>query len=64
LRCKLVVYLPHGTITARVLGTAYGNHATGTITGGTGSYAGAHGPLVWKDLNNAGTKVQYTLTIK
>jgi hypothetical protein len=35
----------------------------GTVTGGTGKYAGAKGTLVFKNLNKQGTRTSVALTL-
>src|SRR5262249_54474391 len=65
-RCGIVLtfttVLQPGTITGwfKPVGTS----GTGTITGGTGSYAKATGGFSWKNLNKAGSRTAVTLSIE
>ena len=53
--------LAHGTVTGWFAPS--GNHGTGTVTGGTGSYAGMKGSFVWKNLNKQGSRTSVTLQL-
>ena len=61
--CNIVFALKDGTIKAKFALSFSAAKGTGTITGGTGEYAGAKGTFSYKNLNDAGTRTSVTLTL-
>jgi hypothetical protein len=62
-KCKLLVELRAGTITGNVVLVFSKSQGRGTITGGTGEYAGAKGRLTFRNLNAKGTRTAVVLTL-
>jgi hypothetical protein len=60
--CKASFDLSDGTIEATVLILFAKPSGGGTITAGTGRYAGAKGKLAWRNLNDAGTRTAIVFT--
>jgi hypothetical protein len=61
--CKIVVVRPAGTIRGTLVLIFAESQGKGTITGGTGTYAGAKGTLTFKNLNEEGTRTSVTITL-
>jgi hypothetical protein len=55
--------LTPGTIRANLVLNFKASQGKGTVTGGTGKYAGAKGTLVFKNLNKQGTRTSVALTL-
>jgi hypothetical protein len=62
-KCRVLVELPAGTIKATVVLVFSKSQGQGTITGGTGEYAGAQGRLAYRNLNQKGTRTALVLTL-
>ena len=62
-KCKATIMLGNGTITAAFKSVKPSPGGTGTVTGGTGAYAGAKGTLRFTQ-NAAGTRGKIVLTIR
>jgi hypothetical protein len=61
--CKFVTVLAGGTIKANLTIVFSKSSGQGTITGGTGQYAGAKGKLTFGNLNEKGTRTAVVLTL-
>jgi hypothetical protein len=61
--CKFLVVRASGTIRANLVLNFSASGGKGTITGGTGKYAGAKGTLVFKNLNEEGTRTSVVLRL-
>jgi hypothetical protein len=61
--CGLLVVLPGGTIKGKLVLVFSRSKGQGTITGGTGKYAGAKGTLTFANLNAKGTRTAVVLTL-
>lgn len=61
--CKLVIVLSGGTLKGTVPILFSKTQGAGVITSGTGSYAGAKGAVVYRNLNKQGTRTSLVLTL-
>ena len=61
--CKLVLVLSGGTLKGTVPILFSKTQGAGVITSGTGSYAGAKGARVYRNLNKQGTRTALVLTL-
>jgi hypothetical protein len=61
--CKLLIVLTGGTLKGTVPILFSKTQGAGVITGGTGSYAGAKGGLVYTNLNKQGTRTSLVLKL-
>lgn len=61
--CKLVLVLAGGTLKGTVPILFTKTQGAGVITSGTGSYAGAKGALVYRNLNKQGTRTSLVVTL-
>jgi hypothetical protein len=62
-KCRVLFELPAGTIKVNVVLVFSKSQGQGTITGGTGEYAGAKGRLTYRNLNQQGTRTALVLTL-
>ncbi len=60
--CKLLITLAGGTLKGTVPILFSKTQGAGVITSGTGSYAGAKGALVYRNLNKQGTRTSLVVT--
>jgi hypothetical protein len=60
--CNILFQLSGGTIKAKLVILFSKPSGTGTITGGSGKYAGAKGKLTFRNLNEKGTRTAVVLT--
>jgi hypothetical protein len=61
--CSILFYLSGGTIRAKLVILFSKPSGSGTITGGSGRYAGANGKLTFRNLNKEGTQTAVVLTL-
>jgi hypothetical protein len=61
--CKLLIVLAGGTLKGTVPILFSKTQGAGVITSGTGSYAGAKGALVYRNLNKQGTRTSLVVTL-
>jgi hypothetical protein len=61
--CKIVIKLSSGTIKAKMTIKFTASKGSGTVTGGSGDYAGAKGSFTWKNLNKEGTRTAVAVTL-
>ena len=61
--CKIVIARKDGTIKASFVLPFTASKGAGTITGGTGAYAGAKGTFSYKNLNDEGTRTSVVLKL-
>ena len=61
--CKILIKLASGTISAKMTIKFSESKGAGTITGGSGDYAGAKGSFTWKNLNQQGSRTSVVLTL-
>jgi len=61
--CKLLITLAGGTLKGTVPILFSKTQGAGVITSGTGSYAGARGALVYRNLNKQGTRTSLVVTL-
>ena len=62
--CSIVIVFPAGTLKAKFATGFTQSSGKGTISGGTGKYAGAAGTLAWRNLNTEGTRTSVVVTLK
>ncbi len=62
-QCTVVFALTSGTIKAKFTTALSASGGRGTITGGPGEYATAKGRLVYRNLNEDGSRTAVTLTL-
>jgi hypothetical protein len=61
--CKLVLVLAGGTLKGNIPILFSKTQGAGVITGGTGSYSGAKGAVVYRNLNKQGTRTSILVTL-
>ncbi len=61
--CKLLLTLAGGTLKGTLPILFSKNQGAGVITGGTGSYSGAKGAVVYRNLNKQGTRTALVVTL-
>ena len=62
-RCSIAVVLSAGKLTGRFVQSFSASGGKGTITGGTGRYAGAKGTFTFKNLNREGSRTGVVVTL-
>jgi hypothetical protein len=61
--CSIVVVLAAGKLNGKFVQSLSASSGKGTITGGTGEYAGASGRFTFRNLNTEGTRTGVVLTL-
>jgi hypothetical protein len=61
--CSIVIVFSAGKLNAKFVLPLGASSGKGTITGGTGKYAGAKGTLTWRNLNTEGTRTSVVLRL-
>jgi hypothetical protein len=61
--CSIVIVFAAGKLYAKFVLSFTAPGGKGTISGGTGKYAGAKGTLTFKNLNDEGTRTRVVLTL-
>lgn len=62
-RCSIAVVLPAGKLNGKFVQSFSASGGKGTITGGTGKYAGANGTFTFKNLNREGSRTGVVVTL-
>ena len=61
--CSIVIVLPGGKLNAKFVLPFSAMSGKGTVTGGSGKYAGAKGSFAFKNLNAKGTRTSVVVTL-